>query len=121
MDSSKIERQRLRMVARRRIRLVTGVTAVAGTVLAAGLGVAFAGVPNVTSADEDSGAPAKTTGPAAGQPASLTDTAEYGSLPAWGHGSGHHGRSGVAGGLTPPAQPPEASTGGSSHAGSGAS
>lgn len=112
MDGSKTERQRARWVGRRRIRSVTGATAVAGTALAAALAAVFAGEPNATSATASSSPPGLVAQPVA-------DTGSWG-LSGWGH-SGSRYSSDSDGGIAAPTQPPGTSAGGASHAGSGAS
>lgn len=118
MDSSKIERQRVRWVGRHRIRSVTGATAVAGAVLAAALGIGFAGMPNSSSTSAGSAGSGSGSGPVA-QPIAATGSSGSGLLSGWG-GSWSRGRN-SEGGLAPPTQPPGTSAGSASHAGSGAS
>lgn len=119
MDSSKIQRQRVRRVGHHRIRSATGATAVAGTVLAAALTVGFAGMPTSNSASAGSGGSGSASDPVA-QPIAATSNSGSGLLSGWGHSWSQHGRN-SEGGIAPPTQPPGTSTGSASHAGSGAS
>lgn len=118
MDSSRIERQRVRTVGHHRIRSATGATAVAGTVLAAALAVGFAGMPTSSSASAGSGGSGSASDPVA-QPIAATSNSRSGLLSGW-EQSWSRGRI-SEGGIAPPTQPPGTSTGSASHAGSGAS
>lgn len=119
MDGSRTERQRVRTMGRRRIRSVTGITAMAGTLLAAVLGVVFAGVPETASAGGGSGVPGPAAGPVM-QPVAATGSSGSGLLPVWGQSRSRHGVS-SDGGIAAATQSPGTSAGGASHAGSGAS
>jgi hypothetical protein len=119
MDGARTERQRVRRMGRRRIRSVTGITAMAGTLLAAVLGVVFAGAPETASAGGGSGLPGPAAGPVV-QPVAATGSSGSGLLPVWGQSRSRHGVS-SSGGIAAPTQSPGTSAGGASHAGSGAS